>query len=114
MSNPNPRFPSSPPGGPTAGWSAHSVSSQARTKKYKLNPLYPIVIEIKPTAHECHCNICDGKIEKGDIRAKIIMEQYRYSSTYYFHIHCFLDSLMGVLKKHGYDTTAYVAGRLFE
>lgn len=89
---------------------AHNVQPTRR----KGNPIYPIQIDKKPTEHKQSCIICDAPLEKGDLRVKIQMETgWRRTRTYYFHIHCFLDKLIALLKTQGYDVSQYVAGRLF-
>ena len=89
---------------------AHNVQPTRR----KGNPIYPVQIDKKPTEHKQNCMICDALLEKGDLRVKIQMETgWRRTKTYYFHIHCFIDKFIAILKIQGYDVSQYVAGRLF-
>lgn len=90
------------------------ISYAMPVNRNKTNPIYPVVIEEKTTAHKQTCIICEADLEKGDLRVKIKMEiGYRRTKTYYYHVHCFLDKFIATLRRNGYDVQQYVAGRLF-
>lgn len=88
----------------------HAVTPSPRRE----NPIYPVQIDKKPTEHKQSCMVCGAPLEKEDLRIKIMMETgWRRTKTYYFHVHCFLEKFIAMLRKEGYDVTDYVAGRLF-